>query len=456
MLLVLGLARAASLDNLEIGGPWGSPTATDGTAGWWNPAGFAAGKGTRIELEGAPTFAVINFDRAEPHGGHDEYSLVGVVPFLGAVSDFGVDGFGAGFTFAVPYVRGGKEVEDPGPGAFHMRDGNSQALWISLGAAYEYKDIVAIGVTGALVHSQWRALVDSDTLPSLDTAIKEQGEEPGYTDDLLESPDYTATLDFDDLSTNTWSFSAGIRVRPVENLAIGVTYIHGAHVDNTGDASVAFQCPPQSDTIGRYGVEDLGLCYATVGAKATVSYDLPRRVHLGVAYFPSDAVRLEVMGGWVQWSVFQDFEVDVADADAPTPEAAELVNQHRYWARANNDSLWGALDGKVRVGEQVTLGARVLYDQAAVPDEALSTNNYDADMVAPTVLAAVRLGPMELGASYTHQFLATRTIDNSKFAMGLPEPDLSQYETDRWYYPHANGKYSGSVNRIGVQVRAKF
>lgn len=471
MVLLSTVALAASLDNLEIGGPWGSPTATDGTAAWWNPAGMAAGKGTRIELEGAPTFATINFDRADPHGGHDEYQLGGVVPFLGVVSDFGVEGFGAGLTLAVPFVRGGREVgeEDSdladrgfpgvpvaGTGSYVMRDGNSQALWLGLGAAYEYKDILAIGASAALIHSDWRAIVDSDTLPTLDEQITAQGEESGYTDDMLESPDYKATLDFTGLSANAVTFSAGIRVKPAETVAIGVAYMNGAHLENKGDFHGIFQCPPTSDTIGRYGVEDLGLCYATVDADATVTYDLPRRIHGGIAFYPVEAVRLEAMGGWVQWSTYQDFHITVANAQVEQEQAGDVVNQERYWARDNQDSFWAALDGKVRIADRVTLGARVLYDKSAIPDAALSTNNYDADTVAPTVLAAVRLGPMELGASYTHHFLATRTVTDSAYAMALPNPDLSDYETDRYYYPHANGTYSGYINRIGVQVRAKF
>ncbi|HNH47663.1 MAG TPA: hypothetical protein PKY30_11520, partial [Myxococcota bacterium] len=121
MILLLSLlpsSIAASLDNLEIGGPWGSPTATDGSAAWWNPGSVAAGKGTRLLLEGAPTFATISFDRADPAGGEDKLSLVGAVPFVGLATDAGVKGLGLSLTLAVPFVRGGNEVSEPGPGSY--------------------------------------------------------------------------------------------------------------------------------------------------------------------------------------------------------------------------------------------------------------------------------------------------------------------------------------------------
>lgn len=455
-MILAASALAASLDNLEMGGPWGSPTATDGTAPWWNPAGMAAGKGTRIELEIAPTWASFEFERAEPDGGLDAYTLSGVVPFLGVVTDFGVDGLGVGLGAGAPFVRGGKEVEEGGSGRFHMIDGNSQTLWAGVGGAYEIEDLVAIGVTGGIYYSTWRAKLDSDTVPTLDAEIAAKGEESGYTEELLEDPDYSAHLDFDDLHDVAFMFSAGIRVRPIEELAIGVAYVHGAEIENEGDVAMQFECPPQSDVIGRYGVEELGLCDAAVSAKGKIGYSLPRRVHGGIAWWPAEDVRIEAMGGWVQWSVFDDYEITVEEAEVENPDAGAIVNQHRYWARANQDSFWLALDGKVRIADRVTLGAKMMYDKAAIPDEALSSNNWDGDTIAPSLLAAVRLGPVELGASYTHHFVATRTVTDSKFAMYLPNPDLSDYETDRWYYPHANGTYRGAVNRLGIQLRAKF
>jgi len=37
--LLLSTGFAASIDNLEVGGLWGTPTAHDATALWWNPGG---------------------------------------------------------------------------------------------------------------------------------------------------------------------------------------------------------------------------------------------------------------------------------------------------------------------------------------------------------------------------------------------------------------------------------
>jgi long-subunit fatty acid transport protein len=454
MLLLVGSTLAASLDNLEIGGPWGTPTATDATAVWWNPAGVAAGEGTRIQLEGAPMFATVTFERDEPHGGNDIYRLAGVVPYVGVVSDLTVPGLGLGLALAVPYARGGAEVNEPGPGRYAMRDGDSRAIFGIVAAGYELADRVALGASFAVVRSTWTARVDQDTIPDLAHALEAQGEHPTYTDADLEDPDYAASLQFSELSDVTFTFGAGARVKIGERVEAAVAYVHGADVTNTGDVTMYFQCPPDSDHLGYAGAQIAGVC--TTGdnvfhADASVAYTLPSRVHGGVAVTPTPGLRLEAMGGWVGWSVYDDFDITTSSSDVTEPEGKALVERSRKWARANVDTGWGGIDAKGTLGERWTLGARVLYDGAAVPDAAMSTNNYDANAVMTSVLVAVKpTKRLEIGASYTHHFLAEREITTSGFSQTVEGEPVE----DRWNYPAANGTYGGQIDRIGVAVRA--
>lgn len=455
MLLLASLlgARAASLDNLEIGGPWGSPTATDATAAWWNPAGLAAGRGTRVMVEGAPTFASVTFERAEPNGGSDIYRLSGVLPYLGAATDLGVEGLGLGVAVAVPTVRGGAESTEPGPGAWAMREGDIKAIRVILGGGYEIADRVAFGASAHLVRSTWVARVDTDTLPDLAAAIEAEGQETHYTDADLENPDYAATLQFDELSDIAVSWSAGVRVTLDPNIAIGVAYVHGAAVDNTGGVAIQFGCPPESDTTGRYAAERAGTCYATVDADASVAYTLPGRVQGGVSWEPTPAWTLSALGGIVFWSVYEDFAITVSNPGIASEEGRALIEQSRKWARANVDSGWGGLDVKARPTEKWTVGGRLLYDAAAVPTEALSTNNYDANVWMLSALAAWRPVPtLEIGASWTHHFLADRVVETSGFSQTLEGTPPE----DRWNYPHAAGAYGGTIDRIGVAARLQF
>lgn len=460
-------AHAASLDNIEVGGFSGSPLATDGTASWWNPAGLAAGEGWRLTLEGAPTFATVLFDRTEPHGGLDTYTLTGVVPFVGVATDVGVEGLGLGASFAIPMVRGGIEegFEDTfasgdtsygvaGSGSYTLRMGDTRAMQATLAAAWDFREKVAIGLSGALIQSQWRAVVDNDAMPDLDEQISAQGQASGYTTDQLETPDYKATLDFDTLHDTVFTFGAGVRVTPVPTVSLGLAFQKGVAVSNEGSVDISFQCPPQSDSIGRFGAEQFGICRSTIPASATVGYSLPSRVHGGIGWDATPDLHVEAIGGWVGWSVFQDYVIDIHDPQSDNEGANDLLTQKRLWARDNVDSYWIGASGHGTLAERLTLGGKLVYDRSAIPDAALSPNNYDADAIMVSGLLAFRpTRAVTVGVSYTHHFLATREVTTSAFGMSLPKPDLSDANVDRYYYPNANGTYSGYINRVGISLQ---
>lgn len=454
--LMLGRpASAASLDNLEVGGAWGTPGATDGTALWWNPAGLAAGQGTRITIEGAPTFAVIDIDRSEPHGGRDQIKLQGIVPFAGVASDLGIEGLGLGVGFGVPFVRGGQQTPEGGPVRYHLREGHIQVADIMAGGGYAYRDLVAVGVGLHLLSSTWGAVVDNELMPDLHDNIGELGQESGYTDADLEDADYAATLEFHDLSDWAVSFSTGLQVRPTETLALSLAYIHGFHVDHGGDLSMAFGCPPQSDTLGRFGAESFEICDTSLEGAALVSYDMPGRVHGSIAVVPTPAVVVEAMGGAVFWSVHSDYDISITEIGSRNPslpeETVDLVEREQQWARDNIDSFWLGIDAKGTIRQRVTLGGRVLYDQSAVPSHALIANNFDTDTVTVGGLVAGRvLDQLELGLSWSHYFLRTRTVTDSAFGMAIA-PD--ERKAERYRYPHGNGSYGGAIDRLGISAR---
>ncbi len=455
MILLLTAAHAASLDNLQIAGPWGSPGATNGAAAWWNPAGLSAGQGTRLLIEGAPTFATVRYDRAEPHGGADEIALTGVMPFAGIATDFGIPDLGVGLGLSVPFVRGGAEVDAPGSGSYHLRSGDVRAIYLTFGGGWTLLDRISIGVMGAWVHSSWTAEIDNDTLPLLNDQLEALGEIPDYTDDDLEDPDYAANLRFGDLSDDTMSFSAGVRVVAHPQVVFSLAYVHGARVVNEGKVDVVFGCPPQSDTRGRFGAESYGICNTTLEADAAIGYALPSRVHGSVTWAPRPHLAVEVMGGWVGWSAFKDYEIVISGVETynelPKEETADLINQRRLWARDNQDSAWGGVDVKGEVGP-ILLGARLVYDLSAVPEQAMSPNNYDSSETVLSGVAAFKVaGPLSLGLSYTHHFVATREVDQSGFSMSVGD----ERAEDRWFYPHGNGTYSASIDRIGVSLRVE-
>lgn len=456
--LIASQALAGAIDQVEVGGPWGTPTATDATAIWWNPAGLAAGEGTRFMGEAAPISAVLAIERDDPfgRGGKDVYTTLGVVPFAGVATDLGVKGLGLGAGFVVPYANGAtSEIEDP-HGRYHLRSGLNQHFFYMLGAGYEYQDRFAIGVAGALIQGEYAAHLDTSLVPQLDGEIANMGEESGYTDELVEDPDYAATLTYKDDGSRAFTFSAGSRVVITDQVVVGLAYIHGFKAKHRGNYELDFDCPPQSDTLGRFGAEQFDLCYANLLADGGVSFGMPARFHMGVQVTPIDNLRLELMGGWVGWHAFEDYLIEIENVEElnelDNPETADLVNQTKVWARDGQDAAWFALDAKMDPIDVLTIGTRITRDGSAIPDHALSQNNYDAASIRLSGLVAVRPVPqLEIGASITGYFLQDRLVEDSSFSLLV-----SEETEDRWAYPHANGLYQSATTRFGLSVRGHF
>lgn len=506
LLSLVSGARGASLDLLEVGGLYGTPGATNPSALWWNPAGLAVGGGHQLLIELAPTFAKVTGERTNPdygeiepidtfpaeydYSGTDTLSFSGVVPFVGVSSDLTVPGLGVGLGMMVPYAHGGNSDQEWGANRYAIREGSVQALHLTAGASYQLLDKIAAGVSFSFVDSTWYANTDSPTYPDLAWQIADEigltEPPPAYQDGYIEGQGYTSTLIFGGeradgthgaLKDQTFTLGAGLYVTPIgDKLGISVAFNKGVDLEHEGDLTMKFQCPPDYDTAARFGTERAGLCTATGGAvfegRGTIGYALPSRFHLGVVVSPIERVRVEAMGAYVMWSAFTDFEIgteispDQVDVEDPAlaEETAELVSQQRPWARGNVDTFWVGLDGKVEVNRFLTGGLRVVYDKSAVPSRVLSLNNYDADTVMVTGLAMVT--PIEkigIGASFGHYFLADRVVTDSAYSVDLARanPAGEDYyrenrEIDRYYYPSANGTYTGTINRIGIVLKAQL
>ena len=486
LITALSSANAAGLDLLEVGGPFGSPGATDATAVWWNPAGLAAGYGTRFSFELAPTIATVNIQRDNPgyaydpagfgpaevdYGGRATYRRVAPVPYIGVASDFGVDGLGVGIGLAVPHARGAAvdtitpndPTDHPAVTRHHLIEGGNQALYLQVAGAYEIADIVSIGVVGAFVDSSYNSHLFSEAASALNDGLQESlGDGTYYSDTIAENRRYASEVQTDSaLKDSALTFGAGIHVKAHEKVSIAAAYRHGFRVDHNGTATLDFDCPPTADVDGRLGSEINNICDTTMAADMSVGYRLPGRIHGGIVLRPVDVIRLEAMGGYVFWNVFTDYEIDIRvrpdSVDAASPEdrqaTAAQVSQSKTWARDQQNSFWVGLDGKFDVHEYVMLGGRVLYDKAAVPTNVLGPNNYDANTVSLSGLVVVHALPqLDIGVSATQYIAQSRTVTDSAFGMTIN----GDRKPVRYFYPAMNGTFTSSITRIGLTVRGQF
>ncbi|MEZ4238965.1 MAG: outer membrane protein transport protein [Myxococcota bacterium] len=495
-------ARAAGLDLLEVGGPWGTPGATNPSAIWWNPAGLAVGGGTQFLVEAAPLLGSVTAQRDNPsygdvdpsvyfegpfdpppdtydYSGTDKLSTLGVVPFLGVSSNFMVPGLGVGLGLAVPTARGGASDQEWGANRYAIRAGDIRAIHAMAGASYQILNKVALGASVSFVNSSYYADTDTSTYPDLAVAVREQIDTAPFQDGYAEQRGYTTTAVLGGekgdghgaLTDQAMTFGAGVYLTPIGNkLGISLAYNHGVRLDNEGDLTLKFQCPPQWDAFSRLGATSRGLCDADTGngvvaqGTGSVGYRLPSRIHLGVVLRPIDRVRLEVMGASVMWSSFSDYEIgtnvkadqflEYANSPELADEAAALVSKPRLWARDAQDTFWVGADGKVRLTNMFSAGARVLYDHHAIPSASVSANNADFDALILGAMGQVNpIDQLGIGLSFSQQVLMSRTVTDSAFALTV---DPESAKPARYFYPSANGKYSGSITRLSLAVSGHF
>lgn len=481
-----GLAHASSLDLIEVGGAFGTVAATNPSAVWWNPAGLAVASGSEVMVEVAPTIGQVRVDRDNPdygvldttglpagfpdtydYSGSDRVRFVGPLPFVGARTDLGVDGLGIGAALFVPFARAGSLDDPNGPSRYFVRDGTIQTVYGSLAAAYQFGDVVSVGVSGSIVSNRFDVDTDVAFYPDLLDGARfagfDEDELTGFQDGYSEQPGYSVTSIFD-LADTAFTFGAGIYVTPSERLGISLGYQHGLSLENEGDLTLNFACPPDYDTIGRRAAEDIGTCDTSVSGTGMVSYRLPGRVQGGIAWRPTDGLRIELMGAVVFWSVFTDYDIQPLVAPSAFTEArgegnrivaSDLASVFRPWARDNRTSGWIGADVKGSVASKVVLGGRAIFDRAAVPDSTLSANNFDADSLALSGLVDITpIDPLSVSLTVGHQVLARRTVTDSAFAIWA---DRDARPADpRYFYPSANGVYRGSITRIGITARARL
>ena len=459
-------AQASSIDNLDIGGMWGTPNNTGPTALWWNPAAMADGSGTHFTIEGAPILAHVTVDRDHAvWGGEDKYSYFGVAPFLGVTTDFGVDGLGIGVAMFVPYAASLNHKEGPNASSYQLIDGGIQAIQFQLGASYQFADIFSVGAGVGLLYSEYRALLDVQAATGLADGIGDlfalSEDDVAYYDSVIEDPDYATRTTFGPLRGLGVTFNAGVHVRPMEMLGISAAYNHGATVHHTGPVGLDFGCPPEDDGLGFLGASLFGLCNAEVAADGSIRYTYPSRITGGFQLTPVPTVKLELMGGYVFWEQYTDFFIDIdnpvktgGDDTELSEDAKVLLSEDKRWARANENSVFVALDAKFQARDWLLIGGRVLFDQQAVPDRALSANNFDANRLQLGLLVAVKPAKwIEIGASYNQSILFSRTVTNSAYRVNVAEEDRVE---GRYFYPETNGTYSANIARFGLSVRGHF
>ncbi len=459
-----GSAQAGGFATARFGGEQGHPTADSPTAIYYNPAGLALGKGTRIFAEGLFAYRDVSYDRpvgaihnvgdnqvgtptdaVSANSGEANARNILVSPFLGVASDLGVKNLGVGVAFFAPF--GGQAKWDTNdafkdnetyPGAvdgvqrWSTMEGSLRALYLSAGAAYHLPGPrLSFGATVSLV-AQSLDTLRARNATGTDDLVSANG-------NLLEGRSQI------DVKGNTVAAGLGVIWEASDGLFFGLSYQSQpgfGETTQTGDLNFKFGNSP-SDT-----------------SNINFTQELPDITRFGVRYQAKSNLELRLSSDYTRWSVFKN--QCLMDAEDPNANctlddnggavaetSGVIVNIPRYW----KDTYGARVGATYWLDEDKELAGSLAYDSNAVPDKSIDPSLIDMNKVVGTFGGRFKVSDdLRLSISYSHVVYFKREVAvRERNAMGQ---DIGF--TPPSVVPDHAGTYKQMVGLINAGVEYAF
>ncbi len=404
---------------------------------WYNPGALTQlDPGTHILLEGSLTMLNSTFTRTprlEPNGDLRVYEPVSnekppdVIPSLIVTSDFGVEGLVVGAALIGPYATRYRYPTDGAQRYAAIDSAEALNAIMGIGAAYQITDWLAFGATFQNIYFDSKIVLAASAYQGIF----------GQPED--EDLDILMSLHSVDPFTPGVNF--GVVINVYEGLEIGLAGQVGGEIADD-DAEIEIRLPTHPAFDGA----------SLEGSQVSGGFDLPSAIRGGVRYdFGLGDVELDV--NWEAWSA--------TEAIRTTPEDIALVGLFHVdefrlgpltvpleWQNTLAFNLGGSYEV---VPDTLTLRAGVVYEQSAIPEERLSVFQIDLEKVAPTFGFSVEIPAAHLVVDfgYTHIFMATQTVSNSRVEQINPTFDEGAIVI-------GNGSYEASVDIIGLGIESVF
>ncbi len=463
------LASGSGIDVPQLGSTWSSPTTRDAAAMYWNPgmlgfhetgelligAGFVGGQiGYQRDRLGAYQYEdSLNF--AEPiDPSAIDPSKTGAYPkvrspitapnggaFLAApvIKDRLVLGFGVYAPYAAPL-----KFDAQGAQKFQLQQAFIAVTQISFGMAVKVHRRVSLGATISYVLGVAQ-LARIQDFGAVDLFADALGRPPiNQPNDFgADAPSTVRELDvlarpfaLTNAISHGVAFNVGFAANPIDPLWLGITYDHGSRANFRGKF--------QLDMNDQFFTQDLagqGLVFPPlVEGKATLSFRLPKRLMLGIAYDITDSLRIDGNFAWAFWSDVDAFRLRLDSADLEQPELGiprvSTVDLQRDW----KGSFHGEVNVRLRLGKQrkVRMSGTVGYHSSTSPDSTIDVSSPDGNRL---------LGAMGVGYQIKERFallvdaevqgILPRTVTGSNYDLG-------------------NGRYDLVIASLGLWLEVKF
>lgn len=402
--------------------------ANDLSAAYYNPAGFALTKGTRLQLDNKFAYNDITFQREPVLDGNGQVHTFAPVsnepkfqpldPLLGVATDFGLEEFAFAF---VAYANSGvAKLKFPVNGGqrYLMTERDGTFLNYSLSVAWRPHPDWSFGISPQVI-----------TVPNLTYQLVVNGAlsnvpAPNGVDNNY---DILATVQGKDLFT--LNAIIGAWFRPSPNLEFGLSgQVLPAKIVTDGPIRMRFLNPTQTLTInterGRGAPAD----------DVNIELPLPMWAKLGGRYVSRDGrgnevFDLELDVSYERWSVAERFVVDTHNLEAVASQPQGGAGQQRIPIGVIHvDKQWQDVIGLhlgsdyAALPDLLTVRAGAYYETAASKPEYNSVDFVTGQQLGLTCGGTLHLGKLavSLGYEFRHQPEVTTTTANGKVYQVLP------------------------------------
>ncbi len=395
----IGDASASGLSAARFGGEHGHPTTDNPTAIYYNPAGIALSRGTRIMVDGTmvlrwagyerPGSAVSSKESLElaPGANDGKATLFNTIaaPFAGMSTDFGTKRLVVGGAWYYPFGGSASWDRNPTyagdknfPGAvdgvqrWYTIDGALRSMYLTGAVALRFPEIgLSLGATGSAIHSNVHTI----------RARNADGTDDLVFGDSVETAMLKEGRSLVDVDGWQGGFSVGAIWNMQDVLWVGASYTS------------------QPNVVGGMRLRGTLTNVLALGDPLTqqveLTQTLPEIARLGFRVRPTPRLELRLFADYSRWSVFnKQCLLDTDDPDRNCSFAGEeeaFSNPEAYGAAGEHSGVVQHLprfwkdSGGVRVGAsywflpglEAYLGGG--YDSSAVPVQTLDSALMDMD-----------------------------------------------------------------------------
>lgn len=318
-------------------------------------------------------------------GDDDDGGRTSFVPNIYGVKNF-ENGLAVGFGITTPFGLSTK-YNDSWVGRYQALKSDLYTIDLSPAVAYAPTKWISFGANLNVIYAdaELTNAVDFGTI-----GVSALGLPTASRLGLLpQQADGRAKVTGDDWSVG---FGAGVLVKPIDSLKIGLTYRSEVRENLSGDAE--FTVPTNAQVLTSSGQ------FVNTGATARVTF--PDAINLGGAYDITPEWTWYGNAGWTRWSRFHELRVEFDSAQA---DSVQDENWDNTWRLGTGTSY--------QLSKALRLNAGFMWDQSPISDAQHRTPRIpdnDRYWLAGGVSYALN-DSLSLAASYAHLFVRDANTD---------------------------------------------